>query len=132
MVFFQGQAHIQAERLLQEEGIKNGKNLMFKREFRIPKGLRFNNTRLLSTPFFLLKIKKNGLLLNRFAVIVSKKIDKRAVVRNKIRRIINSCIKDLSENLKQGWDFLFIVKKAVVGKRRQELYSEIKHNLERV
>lgn len=131
MGFCQDHIAIQGATLSQEEGKRNEKNLMLKRKFRIPKGIRFNNSRLFSAPFFLLKMRENGLLFNRFAVIVSKKIDKRSVIRNKIKRLINSCTIDLNKGLKQGWDFLFIVKKAALGKSRQELYSEIKHNIER-
>lgn len=105
---------------------------MLKRRFRIPRGIRINNNRLLSSPFFLLKIKKNGLLFNRFAVIVSKKIDKRATVRNKIRRIINTCIQEMRGNLIQGQDMLIIVKKEIVGKTKQEVCLSLAENMGRI
>ena len=104
---------------------------MLKRKFRIPKGIRFNNSSLLSSPLFILKIKKNGLLFNRFAIIVSKKIDKRAVVRNRIRRIISSCLEELYNELKQGKDMIFIVKKEAVDKSREIFFKEIKLTLEK-
>jgi len=105
---------------------------MLKREFRIPKGVRFNSSRLLSSPLFTIKVRENGLSFNRFAIIVSKKVDKRAVVRNRIKRLINSCIEELRKSLKQGQDMLFIVKKGAIGKTRQDVYSEIRHNVERI
>lgn len=104
---------------------------MFKRKFRLPKGIKFNNSRLISTPLFTLKTKENGILLNRFATVVSKKIDKRAVVRNRIKRVINSCIEELYNDLKQGYDMLFIAKRKTTSIDRQEFYRTIKDSLEK-
>lgn len=103
---------------------------MLKRRLRLPGGIRFNNSRLLSVPLFTIKVAENGLLFNRFSTVVSKKIDKRAVVRNRIKRIISSCVEELYRNLHQGYDMLFIVKRGVVDKNRQEFYWAIKHSLE--
>jgi len=105
---------------------------MLKRIFRLPKGTRFNNSRLLSSPLFIIKVRENGLSFNRFTIIVSKKIDKRAVVRNRIKRLISSCIEELYKDLRSGCDMIFIVKKGVIGKKRTEFCSEIKHNLDKV
>lgn len=104
---------------------------MLKRKFRIPKGIRFNNSRLISGPFFTIKVRENGFPFSRFTIITSKKIDKRAVIRNRIRRLISSCIEELYENVKPGFDMIFIVKKGAIGKKRTELCLEIKHILEK-
>lgn len=98
----------------------------------MPWGIRFNNSRLLSVPLFTIKTKENGLLFNRFAIIVSKKVDKRAVVRNRIKRLIGSCIEELYKNLRPGYDAIFIVKKGAIGKTRQEFCWEIKYNLGKI
>lgn len=127
----QEQVRMRVERLLKEEGRKNEQELMFKRKFRLPKGIKFNNSRLISTPLFTLKIKENGLLFNRFGTVVSKKIDKRAVVRNRMKRLISSCARELNKELIQGYDILFIVKSGAVGKNRQEFYRTIKQGLEK-
>lgn len=103
---------------------------MFKKRFRLPWGIRFNNSRLISVPLFTIKTKENGLLFNRFSTVVSKKIDKRAVVRNRIKRIISSCVEQLYKNLQQGYDILFVVKRGAVDKNRQYFYSAIRHSLE--
>ena len=104
---------------------------MLKRKFRIPKGVRFNNSGFPSSPLFTIKIRENGLSHNRFAIIVSKKVDKRAVVRNRIRRLISSCIEELYKDLRLGCDMIFIVKKGAIGKKRTEFYSEIKRIVEK-
>ena len=50
----------------------------------------------------------------RFAVIVSKKIDKQAVQRNRIRRLINESVQTYLSQLKPI-DGVFLVKKAITG-----------------
>ncbi|MDO8461206.1 MAG: ribonuclease P protein component [bacterium] len=64
----------------------------------------------MSTPFFTLRITKNNLTQNKYVFVVSKKVDKRAVVRNRIRRIMKACIKDLNKDLVSGYDMIFIIK----------------------
>ena len=105
---------------------------MLKRKFRIPKGVRFNNSRLFSSPLFTIKVKENRFSFNRFAIIVSKKVDKRAVVRNRIKRLINSCIEELRESLKQGQDMIFIVKREAINKSREDFFQAIKYILGKV
>ena len=105
---------------------------MLKRKFRLPKGVSFSNSRSLSSPFFIVKTRENGLSFNRFAAVVSKKVDKRAVVRNRIRRLISSCLEELYNELGQGKDTIFIVKKEAVNKSREEFFRETKRTLEKV
>lgn len=104
---------------------------MFKRENRLIARVRFNNSYSFSVPQFVLKERKNGLLLNRFGIIVSKKIDKRAVVRNKIKRIFRQALGELNKNMKSGHDMLFITRIGVLSKTKEENYSIIKNTLEK-
>lgn len=107
---------------------------MIARKYRLPWGVKFNNGYYLSTPLFKVRIKPNSLSLNRFAVIVSKKIDKRAVVRNRIRRLMYTSLMELFEQINKGYDTLFITAKGSLGKTKNDFYVEIekvfrKHNL---
>ncbi len=104
---------------------------MFKRENRLLTGTKFNNANFFSTPRFILKVKTNGLNLNRFGIVVSKKNDKRAVVRNKIKRIFRTALFELSEKMITGHDILFIVKSGVLSKAKEENYTFIKNSLEK-
>jgi ribonuclease P protein component len=104
---------------------------MLRREFRIPRGIRFNNSRLTANPLFTLKVNENGLSFNRFAIIVSKKVDKRAVIRNRIRRLISSCLEEVYNKLQQGKDTIFIVKRGAINKSRQDFFKEIESVLEK-
>ncbi len=102
---------------------------MLAKKYRLPWGIRFDNNRSFSIPFFITKAKPNRLLFNRFGVIISKKIDKRAVVRNRIKRLIYSIIEELYKNIKPGYDILILTRKNAVGKTREELYLAIKQML---
>lgn len=104
---------------------------MFKRENRLIPSVRFNNSYSFSVPQFVLKERKNGLLLNRFGIVVSKKIDKRAVVRNKLKRIFRKELSDLNKNMILGHDMLFIVKTGALGKTGEEIQLSIKSVLEK-
>ncbi|MCJ7804290.1 ribonuclease P protein component [Patescibacteria group bacterium] len=62
---------------------------------------------------------------SRFAVIVSNKIDKRAVKRNKIRRLINEVLKSLWPKIKTGVEGVFLVKKTATEATFEEIKNEI-------
>lgn len=101
---------------------------MFRRKFRLPRN-KIKFTDFLNTPLFSLKFKDNNLLYNRYAFVVSKKTDKHATVRNKIKRLFRSCVEDLDGQIQKGYDMLFILKKEILGKDREIIYSSIKKSL---
>jgi ribonuclease P protein component len=102
---------------------------MFKRENRLVPGIRFSNSYSFTTPQFVLKEKKNGLNINRFGIIVSKKIDKRAVGRNKIKRRFRDVFLNLEQKMSSGHDILLIIKKGTVDKTKEENALVIKQVL---
>jgi ribonuclease P protein component len=104
---------------------------MFKRENRLVAGIRFNNSRFLSVPQFILKERGNGLSINRFGIIVSKKIDKRAVVRNKIKRFLRVILVDLNKKMDAGHDILLITKKEILRKTKEENAFAVKEVFEK-
>lgn len=84
---------------------------MLQRKYRLHSRTKLTNARSIAAPFFLLKFRPNGLSYNRYGFVVSKKIDKRAVVRNKIKRTVRACIERILLQIKSGYDMLFIVRK---------------------
>jgi ribonuclease P protein component len=58
-------------------------------------------------PLFL-KVSENGLGLSRFGFIVSQKISKKAVLRNKIKRRLRELIGKRIKKLKKGIDYVFV------------------------
>ncbi|OGH24213.1 MAG: ribonuclease P protein component [Candidatus Levybacteria bacterium RIFCSPLOWO2_01_FULL_39_24] len=104
---------------------------MFKKENRLVPGISFSNSHLISTPQFLLKEKKNGLEINRFGIVVSKKIDKRAVIRNRIKRFFRTTLLNLEKKINVGHDILLIVKKGIIGKTKEENLLMVRSALEK-
>jgi len=73
--------------------------------------------------FLYLKYKTNNLNKNQFRIIVSLKVSKKAVVRNKIKRRIREVLRQL--DVKQGYDIVVITNKEIVGKSFQEIKKAI-------
>lgn len=61
-------------------------------------------------PFFTLRITYNNLTQNKYVFVISKRVDKRAVARNRIRRVMKACIKNLNKDLIKGYDMIFIIR----------------------
>jgi ribonuclease P protein component len=93
---------------------------MFKKENRLVPGVRFGNSHLVISPQFILKEKENNLNVNRFGIVVSKKIDKRAVGRNRVKRFFRTTLMDLYGKMNTGHDILFIIRKEILGKTKEE------------
>ncbi len=55
-----------------------------------------------------IKVVKNKLNKNRFGVIVSNKISKKAVLRNRLKRQIKAILKEEDKKLKTGFDYVII------------------------
>lgn len=58
-----------------------------------------------------LKLAKNQKTESRFGFIVSKKVDKRSSVRNKIKRSLRDLVQENIKSITNNTDILFIVKK---------------------
>lgn len=77
------------------------------------------------SPIFILKYGKNQLAESRFGVIISKRIDKSAVARNKIKRIIMEYARIKLDQMRTSTDILFIIKPAIKDKKLEEVEKEI-------
>ncbi len=78
-----------------------------------------------SGQFMILKTYKNNFGRARFGFIVNNKIDKNAVVRNKIKRQLRKAIQDIFSNLKQFNDCLIIVKPQIKNKDFVDIKKEV-------
>jgi len=94
---------------------------MLDKKYRLPRGARIKNGAIFSSRFFLLKTKKNKEQYSRFGFVVSKKISKSAVVRNRIKRQIRRCIEENLNNIINGVDMLFMVKKESIDANTDEI-----------
>jgi ribonuclease P protein component len=85
----------------------------------------------ISTPLFSLTFSSNNQSLTRFSFIISKKIDKRAVVRNRTKRKIRSVIEEMIGKIGKGKDFVFYLKNETVGASRNEIQAEVNQVFEK-
>lgn len=104
---------------------------MFKKENRLIPGIKFNSSRPFTLPQFVLKEKENKLLVNRFGIIVSKKVDKRAVVRNKVKRFFREALIKMNKSMVPGHDILIIVRKEILNKAKEENVDAVRRVLEK-
>ena len=72
--------------------------------------------------FLFLKIRKNNLKESRFGFIVSLKVSKKAVLRNKVKRRLREIIKERLPEIKSGIDGVLIAQRNIEEKD----FSEIK------
>lgn len=97
---------------------------MLKKEYRLtPVSIR--NPKSFKTPFFNLKIGRNEESVNRFAFIVSKKVDPRATERNQVKRKVRSCIEEIFDSIILGNDFIFYPTQISKSAKRGEILDEI-------
>lgn len=89
-------------------------------------GLSFNSQ------YYALRLGRNALKVSRFGIIVSKKIDKRATARNKIKRRMRFCLERNFKNIVPGFDLLFIAKKHALGKTTDEICKNIEGDLRKL
>lgn len=97
---------------------------MLKKKYRLI-GQSLGVKRKVEGTLFVLRISDNKQENSRFGFIVSKSIDKRAVVRNKIKRVFRSLIEDMIDGIKPGKDFSFIIKGKAIEADRSELSKSL-------
>ena len=95
----------------------------FKKVFK--KGRGFTNDLLV------LKVIKNNLDISRFAFVISKKISKKATIRNRIKRRLDNVIRVDLPKIKKGWDGIIIVLPGAEIKDFKEIEEDINQLLEK-
>jgi ribonuclease P protein component len=102
---------------------------MLAQPYRLPATAKLTNSRYLKTPFYGVKYAPNNLELSRFGFVVRKTVDKRSVVRNRIRRVLRSCIEEQLESIKPGYDMLFFLEKGIMDKKQADLCQIVAQSL---
>jgi ribonuclease P protein component len=98
---------------------------MLKKQNRLGKITKTKENKLFTSPLFNIRISDNKENKTRFAFIVSKKIDKRAVIRNRTKRVLRSAVEEIIEKLKTGKDIVIISKKALVPEQTKEVLAAL-------
>jgi ribonuclease P protein component len=78
--------------------------------------------------FLVLKFSRNSLDVTRTGFVVSQKVSKKAILRNKIKRRLREIMKINLPNLKPGYDLIFFTKKGIIEKN----FLEIKDTVEQI
>ena len=77
------------------------------------------------------KAVKSGRALNRAVVVVGKKVSKKAVVRNRIRRRILELLRPLATTAAPGWDIVLSVHSDISALPAAELREHVARALDR-
>jgi ribonuclease P protein component len=111
-------------------------NNMFKKQFRLTRDKEFEKVFKKGKSSYDkslgIKIVKNELDYNRFGVIVSTKISKKAVDRNKIKRRLREILKNIYDNIHLGYDVVVIALPLSKEKSFQELEKSVFFSLKRL
>ena len=98
---------------------------MLKKKNRLPLRAKIKKIKAFHSPYFTLKVTEGPGPEPRFAFLVSKKVDKRAVARNRLKRVFRSFLEENIGKIKGKHDFIFILKKDALGKSKEELFEKI-------
>lgn len=105
---------------------------MLPKEYRLKKKKDFEKVlkgrNLLAKNFLILKTVKNDLKTVRIGVVVSRKVSKKAVIRNKTKRRLREAAGANIKKIKPGYDLIFFTKKGI----EKESFSEIKKDVEKL
>lgn len=104
---------------------------MLKRIQRIPRKEKIIKTSSFFTPFFILKVTKNSFSFNRYRFVISKKTEKKAVERNKIRRLFADCVK-INNEKGFGKDIIFFINKKALFLSKEEICNNISGVFEKI
>lgn len=77
------------------------------------------------------KVLKNNLPHVRFAFLVSTKVSKRAVDRNKVKRRLREIVRSLLPDTAPGVDVVFLTKKDILTKSYSEIEKSVKKILKK-
>lgn len=78
------------------------------------------------------KAAANKMGINRFGILVSGKISKKAVLRNKIKRRIRDVIRSQMPKIKAGYDIVVISLPGIKEKAQKEIKESVINNLKHV
>jgi len=68
----------------------------------------------------------------RFGFVVSTKISKKAVARNKVKRNLKNAVQRLLSEVGGGYDVIFLAKREILAKDLLELETEVKNIFKKI
>ncbi|MBI2459511.1 MAG: ribonuclease P protein component [Parcubacteria group bacterium] len=88
----------------------------------------FKQGKFFYSKIFFIKILANELEVNRYGIVISTKVSKKSVERNKLKRQFRAAIREFDEKFILGLDLVIIVLPAALGQK----YKFIKNELEKI
>lgn len=98
---------------------------MLKKQNRLGRVNQKKQSKFIVSPNFNIRISENKEKETRFGVVVSKKTSKKAVLRNKTKRILREIIITNLEKISKGKDIIIVSKKTLNRKLTKESEKEI-------
>ena len=98
---------------------------MLKKRYRLARNYWPRDGAFFSDYLFNARVSSNSLSISRFGFVVSKKQERRAVDRNRARRVFRSVIEQHVEGFSGGIDVLFFLKNNLRLKKRQDIEKEL-------
>lgn len=109
---------------------------MFRKENRISRNKDFDRVFKTGQSFYgqvlSLKAAKNDLDINRFGILISTKVSKKAVIRNRYKRQLREVMRQENAHLNQGYDIVFVVFPSILDKDYLELTKIVKKGLKKL
>lgn len=102
---------------------------MLPKSVRLPVQQRLRESEYIQTELFSLRIAKNSEQQSRFGFIVSKKVAKLAVDRNRIKRKLATQIYELLPQIAKGYDMLFVAKPRMLAATQTEVATVVQQIL---
>ncbi len=85
----------------------------------------FRDRKVFDRRLFTLRIRENGMVFSRFGFVISLKISKKAVERNKIRRQMQEAARINLKKIKPGFDIVLIAKPESLGKEYKKIEEDL-------
>lgn len=104
---------------------------MLSRTHSLKRPLKSREANKASSPTLLIASARNTFSYTRFLFIVSKKIDKRATVRNSIRRTLAGKVKELYSSIEPGFDVVIAARREITEAKKEVVWKELQTLLKR-
>lgn len=79
-----------------------------------------------------LKVTDNDLDINRFGILISTKVSKKATIRNLFKRQIRSIIREENKKMKFGKDIVIVVLPKIIDKNFSEIELSLANSFKRL
>src|SRR5258706_11154980 len=98
---------------------------MLARKFRLPASQLLKNSHVIREDIFTVRFQKNEFQYDRFGFVVAKSIDKRAVIRNSLKRMVRAHIEATWAKEGKGTDVLFVLRPAIKTAEKEVIFQKV-------